>query len=141
MHADLALYNQRVKDVQRDVHLPIDGVPASFTHNVPKARVKEVELDVDVRALNWLTVGMAGAYTHGVYTDPTVTVYGESLTFSTFPDTPDWSGSVYAKADLPVASTTGEMSVRADVWAFWNKIKIQNNFLLSASSARRSRRP
>jgi iron complex outermembrane recepter protein len=117
MHANLALYNQNIKNVQRDVYLEIDGAPASFTQNVPKANVKGVELDADVRAANWLTVGMAGAYTQGKYTDPTVSAFGESLTFSTFPDTPDWSGSVYGQIDFPVAPQTGAVSVRADVYA------------------------
>jgi iron complex outermembrane receptor protein len=117
LHANLALYNQNVKNVQRDVYLEIDGAPASFTHNVPKANVKGVEVDADLRAASWLTVGLAGAYTHGKYTDPTVSVYGQSLTFSTFPDTPDWSGSLYGQVDLPVSQQVGAMSIRADVYA------------------------
>jgi iron complex outermembrane receptor protein len=63
------------------------------------------------------TTGMAAAYTHGKYTEPTVSVYGQSLTFSTFPDTPDWSGSVYVKVDLPLPSQTGATSMRVDAYA------------------------
>jgi iron complex outermembrane recepter protein len=84
---------------------------------VPKANVRGAELDADVRAANWLTLGMAGAYTHGRYTDPTVVAYGQSLTFSTFPDTPDWSGSVYGQIYFPIPQDTGDMSFRADIYA------------------------
>ena len=117
VHANLAIYNQNVKNVQRDVYLEIDGAPASFTHNVPKANVRGVEIDADVRAAPWLTLGLAGAYTHAKYTDPTVVAYGQSLTFSTFPDTPDWSGSVYGQVEFPVPQETGEVSFRTDVYA------------------------
>jgi iron complex outermembrane receptor protein len=117
VHTNLALYDQDVRNVQRDVYLTIDGAPASFTHNVPKANVKGVEWDADVRATNWLTLGMAAAYTHGKYSDPTVSVYGQSLTFSTFPDTPEWSGSAYGRVDIPTPPELGAVSFRADVYA------------------------
>jgi iron complex outermembrane recepter protein len=117
VHANLAVYDQNINNVQHDVYLDINGRPSSFTQNVPKANVRGVELDADVRATSWLTAGMAAAYTNARFTDPTVNAFGQSLTFSTYPDTPDWTGSVYAKVDLPVPDSTGAMSVRADVYA------------------------
>ena len=117
VHADLAIYDQYMRNLQRDVYLEINGAPASFTHNVPRANVRGVEFDADLRAASWLTVGLAAAYTHGKYTDPTVSVYGQELTFSTFPDTPDWSGSAYAQVDFPVPQESGKVSWRTDVYA------------------------
>ena len=41
----VALYDQTIDNVQRDVYFNIGGKPASFTHNVPQAEVRGVEFD------------------------------------------------------------------------------------------------
>jgi iron complex outermembrane receptor protein len=113
---DIAVYDQKVHNVQRDIYLEVDGNPASFTHNVPRAEVKGVELDGEIRAAKWLKLGLSGAYTDAVYTEPTVSLFGQTLTFSSYPDTPRWSGSIYGEVYLPVSDTAGTISLRADAY-------------------------
>src|SRR6202034_3467282 len=85
--------------------------------NVPRAEVKGVELDGEIRAAKWLKLGLSGAYTDAVYTEPTVSVFGQTLTFSSYPDTPRWSGSIYGEVYLPVSDTAGTISLRADAYS------------------------
>lgn len=113
---NVALYDQLTSDVQRDVYFNINGSPASFTHNVPRAEVQGVEWDGEVQLNSWLGVGSNGAYTFARYTNPNLTLFGQSLSFSTFQDTPRWSGTIYANVLLPTPVSWGDMTVRAEAY-------------------------
>jgi iron complex outermembrane recepter protein len=114
---NMSLYEQIVDDVQRDVYFIVDGAPASFTHNVPQARVRGVEGEGEIKLTDWLTVGANFAYTNAVYTKPTVSLYGTTITFQDYQDTPLNSGSVFADVTLPTPGAWGKMVVHADAYA------------------------
>ncbi len=116
LRLNVALYDENADGLQRDVYLTLGGAPASFTHNVPQGETKGIEVDGEFQATNWLKLGAAGAYTYANYPEPNVSVYGQSLTFSTYPDTPRLSGSVYGQVVFPVPEEWGAMSVRADLY-------------------------
>jgi iron complex outermembrane receptor protein len=116
LHVNLAIYDQITADVQRDIYFDINGAPSSFTHNVPQGEVKGVELDGEISLTNWLTFGVAGAFSDGSYPHGEVTLFGQSLTFSNYQDLARWTGSAYAQIRLPTPSSWGAMSFRADMY-------------------------
>jgi iron complex outermembrane receptor protein len=111
---NIAIYNQVVDGVQRDVYFKIGGAPSSLTLNVPQGKVNGVEVDGQIRALDWLTLGGGGAFTHATYPQGEVTVNGQLTNFSNYQDTPRWTGSASATVTLPVPGDWGGMSIRAD---------------------------
>jgi iron complex outermembrane receptor protein len=62
------------------------------------------------------------AYTDAKYTknrvdmEPLTGEAGYFITFTSYPDTPKWSGSLAANLTLPVPASLGEMALRADVY-------------------------
>lgn len=117
-----AFYQTVVKKAQRAVYAVIQGNPAGFTLNVPEAKIKGVEVDGGIGLTSWLNLSMNLAYTDAKYTDNRVNMEpltgeaGYFITFTSYPDTPKWSGSLAADLTLPVPDTWGEMSVRADLY-------------------------
>jgi len=114
---DLAVYEEIIDDVQRDVYFLVDGAPASFTHNVPQARVRGVEGEGEIKLNEWLTLGANFAYTNAVYTKPTVSLFGTTITFQDYQDTPLNSGSIFGDVTLPTPGEWGKMVVHADMYA------------------------
>ena len=113
---NVALYDQLMSNVQRDVYFNIGGNPASFTHNVPRAEVQGFEWDGEIQLNSWFAFGANGAYTYAAYTNPNVTLFGQSVSFSTFQDTPRWSGTIYGNFQLPVPDAWGDMNIHAEVY-------------------------
>jgi iron complex outermembrane receptor protein len=116
IHFNVAVYDQIVHNVQRDLYFVVDGTPSSFTHNVPEARIEGVELDGEILATSWLRLGANGAFTDASYPEGVVTVFGQTLDFTNYQDTPRWSGSAFAQLTLPAPDPWGPMSVRADIY-------------------------
>jgi len=114
---NVALYDQIVKNVQRDVYFNVGGVPQSATDNVPQAEIKGVEADGSYRLTDWLTLAGNVAYTEAKYTKPTLTLFGDQITFQDYQDTPKWAGSVSADIDLPTPANWGDMTLHADAYA------------------------
>lgn len=119
---NIALYQQHVKDAQHAVYALVGGNPAGFTVNVPKKRVRGVEVDADFRLTDWLNIGFTGAYTDAKYTSNIVDlstqtgIPGYTVPFDSYPDTPEWTGSAFVDVTLPVPESLGEMSLRGDVF-------------------------
>jgi iron complex outermembrane receptor protein len=113
---NVAIYNQVVDGVQRDVYFTIDGAPSSLTLNVPQGRVNGVEIDGQIRALDWLTLGGAGSFSHATYPLGEVVVAGQPTDFSNYQDTPRWTGDASATVALPTPSEWGGMSIRTDAY-------------------------
>jgi iron complex outermembrane receptor protein len=121
-YLNTALYGTIVKKGQHAVYAVIQGNPAGFTLNVPEAKIKGVEVDGGVGLASWLDLSFNLAYTDAKYTknrvnmEPLTGQAGYFITFTSYPDTPKWSGSLAANLRLPVPESLGEMSFRADVY-------------------------
>jgi len=121
-HFNVAVYQQNVKNAQHAVYALVAGNPAGFTVNVPKKRVRGVEVDGDLHPTGWLKVGISGAYTEGKYTDNIVDlsqqtgIAGYKVPFDSYPDTPKWAGSVYADVTLPTPADLGEVVLHGDLF-------------------------
>lgn len=94
---NLAGYQMWIKDIQRSNYVSIFGSLAGITVNVPKAKVTGFELDGSIQPASWLSIGGSVNYTDARFTDNLVSVLGNpAVAFSTYPDTPKWSGLLYA---------------------------------------------
>lgn len=121
-HLNTALYHTIVRKAQHAVYAVIQGNPAGFTLNVPEAKITGVEVDGGIGLTSWLDLGFNLAYTDARYTknrvdmEPLTGQPGYFITFTSYPDTPKWSGSLAADLKLPVPDSLGEMRFRADLY-------------------------
>jgi iron complex outermembrane receptor protein len=114
---NLAAYNMWVEDVQRVFYATIAGTLAAITVNVPKARIRGIEIDGSIQPLSWLTFGGSLNYTDAKFTDNVVEVLNNpTAVFDTYPDTPKWSGVFYADAEIPVTDRL-DFNLRGDIYA------------------------
>jgi len=123
---DIALYDMQIQNVQRVNYVSIFGSLAGITVNVPRAVVKGVELDAVIKPTSWLDVGSTLNATDARFTESTVSVLQNPTTnFGPYPDTPKWSGSVFAEVSEPVSP-----GVRGSVRAEWYS---QSSFFFSST--------
>jgi iron complex outermembrane recepter protein len=109
---NIAVYDQTIKDVQRAPYLNISALAG----NVNKARVTGVEVDGNLDLAPWFDVGGAFTYTNARFTDPRATVVGANFIFGPYADTPEISGSAYARVSTELAGDQGELSFRAELY-------------------------
>lgn len=114
---NLAAYNMWVENIQRSNYVSIFGSLAGITVNVPKAEITGFEMDASISPVSGLSIGGNLNYTDARFTDNVVAVLGNpSVAFETYPDTPKWSGVIYADLSVPVTDRlTG--SLRGDLYA------------------------
>ena len=116
VRANLALYQDWIRDSQRVAYTLIVGNPAAVTVNVPRAIVRGVELDGSISPVTWLQLGGAVAYTDAKFTRNLVSIQGSApVTFGTYPDTPKWSGSAYAEVTVPISGSIAA-TLRSDAY-------------------------
>jgi iron complex outermembrane receptor protein len=114
--ANVAFYNSWVTNIQKTAYTVIGGTVSSATINVPKAEIKGIEADVNVRPADWLRMGATMAYTHARFTQPRSLLYGQAVTYGPFGDVPKFSGSIYADASLALPEKTGTLNYHVDVY-------------------------
>ena len=111
-----AAYTDWIKKAQRVAYTLVGGSPAAVTVNVPKAKVKGFELDTQIEPSRMFMFGGAINYTDAKFTDNLVSVSGGTpVEFGTYPDTPKWSGSLFAQAKAPISGSVNA-SARAEVY-------------------------
>jgi iron complex outermembrane receptor protein len=133
---NIALYDQISYHVQHDVYvIPPGGFPTSYTVNVPEGEVKGFELDGQVRPLPWLTVGGVLTYTSASFPENTPAVGGAvGVPLTNYPDTPRWSGSVFATVRLPTPQQWGVMSYHVDAYTQASEYFSAYNFNIEPGS-------
>ncbi len=116
-HINVAIYQNWISKAQRVAYTLIGPSPAAVTVNVPKARVRGVELDGHLSLTDWLTVGGQLNYTDAEFTDNLVSVAGGApVEFGTYPDVAKWSGAAFASTNFEL-SPRFDLSLRGDVYA------------------------
>lgn len=119
-HIYLSAYTMQVKNIQRALFVPHPVLPElgaiALTVNVPKARIKGLELDAGVQPTSWLELGVTGAYTDATYTRNIALPFGNPVAMGPFADTPKWSGSAYAMITIPVDEDS-RIKLRGDIYA------------------------
>jgi iron complex outermembrane receptor protein len=117
VRANIALYQDWISDSQRVAYTLIAGSPAAVTVNVPRAKVRGVELDGSITPASWLQLGGAATFTDAKFTRNLVSIQGGTpVRFGTYPDTPKWTGTAYAEVTIPVSGTIA-VTARSDVYA------------------------
>lgn len=112
--ANLAVYNLWLKDNQNVTYLNINGTASAVTVNVPRAKVSGFEFDAVLNPYSWVSTGSTLNYTNARYTKNLVSVLGSApIAFGPYPDTPKWSGSVYAELTIPI-SGDWKATIRGD---------------------------
>lgn len=102
---NVAAFFSEVENAQRAVYVNIGGTPNAVVANVPKSEADGVELDGQIWVTDWLTVGGNLAHTDADFGSEPVdfpTLFTGPVTFGPYPDTPEWSGSVFAEARMTV---------------------------------------
>ncbi len=113
---NIAGYKMWIDQIQRSNYVEVFGALAGITVNVPEAQIKGVEMDAEIRPTSWLTLGAAVNYTDAEFTDNEVSVLGNpTVEFGPYPDTPEWSASIFADITVPVNDRL-DLSLRADVY-------------------------
>ena len=114
---NLAVYTMTIDDIQRANYVAIGGSLAGLTVNVPQAKVKGFELDGTINPASWLSLGGSLNYTDAKFTKSLVQVFAnDPVNFGPYPDTPEWSGSLFAEVTAPVSGRI-EASLRGDFYA------------------------
>lgn len=136
-HLNIAAYDQIVTQAQHSLYAVVAGAPSAFTVNVPEAEIKGVEADGDIAITDWLKIGASGAYTHAKYTKNLVDLSvqtgnpGFIVPFDSYPDSPEWSGTVYAEVRLPVPASAGEVRLRGDAFGQTSTFFSNNNYSIT----------
>ena len=124
---NMALFRNNIDGLQLSnlstVVSPFNGTPSTTTivNNVGKARTQGMELDLNVRATDWLTFSGNYAYTDAQALEGTETTNGtvfggnRSVAGFTLPRSPKHSGSASAAVDMPMAGTGLRAFGRVDV--------------------------
>jgi iron complex outermembrane receptor protein len=108
--ANAAAYHYWINNVQLSANALLGSTPVGVTVNVPREKVDGFELDATVDPADWLSVGGALNYTRARYTNGTVFPAGTRTEYDRVPDTPKWSGSVFADVDAPLSGRlTGKL--------------------------------
>jgi iron complex outermembrane receptor protein len=119
---NIAAYQQDVKNAQHAVYAIVGGNPAGFTLNVPKARVRGVEVEASVSPAPWFDFSVNGAYTDAKYTSGIVDIArltgvpGSTIRFDSYPDTPKFAGTVAADFTLPMDPAVGRVVLHGDIY-------------------------
>lgn len=101
--ANVAAFYTWGKNSQRVAYTVVAGSPGSLTANVPRSRIYGVEYDGYVKPAEWLTLGATGAYVHAKFLDDPVFLNGTPQAFDQVPDTPRFSGTIFADVRIPVS--------------------------------------
>lgn len=116
VRANIALYNNWITDMQKTAYVVFDGTVSSATVNVPKTDVKGAEADINVRPVEWLTLGTQAAYTDSRFTDPTSTLLGNPVNYGPVGDVPRFSGSIYGDTHWKLPEDKGYLNYHVDVY-------------------------
>jgi len=104
VRVNFAAYRMWIEEIQRSNYVEVFGALAGITVNVPEAEITGFELDAVISPTAWLSLGAAVSYTDAEFTKNLVAVLGNpEVAFGPYPDTPEWSGSIFADISFPVA--------------------------------------
>ncbi|MEJ7935814.1 TonB-dependent receptor [Sphingobium sp. AN558] len=114
---NIAAFHNWVKNRQSIAFFLLRGAGQSATVNVPTAKVYGLEVDGSIGPVSGVTLGGSFNYTHAKFGSEPVNVPGPALLqYNQFPDTPKFSGSVFAEYAVPVTASI-EAIFHGDVYA------------------------
>lgn len=111
-----AAYYDWIKDSQRTGFATINGSPGASTINVPEARVYGLEVDGQIMPTDWLTLGGSINLTNAEFTEQETFINGVAQLAGTYPDVPEFSGTLFADVTVPLNSNW-EVLLHGDVYS------------------------
>lgn len=93
----------------------VNGRVTSATLSVPAGEVWGFDVDGFMRPASWLTIGGNGTVTIGKFTDREAVIFGVPVVYDTFPDSPKFSGSIYADATYEMGDA-GALTYHVDLY-------------------------
>lgn len=116
VRTSLSLFHNWISDSQRAAITAIGGNPTVITVNVPSAKTYGAEFDAQIKPAKWLSLGGTINYTHAAFGQNTVLANGIPQNFDMVPDTPEFSGTIYADINFPVSKNVNAL-LHGDVYA------------------------
>ncbi|HEY6131998.1 MAG TPA: TonB-dependent receptor plug domain-containing protein [Halioglobus sp.] len=118
---NVAVYHQWIDDVQRVEFPDPDGAgpiaSIAVTANVPKMEVDGVEVQVTIEPIDWLVLGLSGAYTDAKFKDGDVNLFGSLYSYGPVANTPEQTGVAWAQINVPVGAELGEVSFYSEIYS------------------------
>lgn len=105
----LAGYHNWISNNQRVTFSVVGTNQVSLTANVPTARTYGVELDGQIKPIQWLTLGGTFNYIHARFTNGATFANGLPQNFDQVPDTPEISTGLFADIEFPIGNLTGQL--------------------------------
>ena len=112
----LAAFSDWMSSAQHAAFTFARGNPAVITVNVPKARVRGLELAGRIKPRREITVGATLNYADAEFTDNLVLAQGIPTFFGPYPDTPKTTGSVFAEISKPLPGGL-KLTLRSDMYS------------------------
>lgn len=118
---NVAIYHQQIDDVQRVEFPDPDGpegpvASTAITANVPEMEVDGIEIDASIMPADWLSLGVAYAYTDAEFTDGEVDLFGTPYLFSPVANTPEHAGTVWGRLEFGEISLYGEYYYQSSMY-------------------------
>lgn len=104
-----------MKNIEKTGTTVINNRVTSATLSVPAGKIWGVEAEGFMRPASWLTIGGNLTYNKGRFTDRRATIFGVPVIYDTFPDTPVFSGALYADA-IASLGDVGDLKFHADIF-------------------------
>lgn len=104
-----------MKNIEKTGTTVIANRVTSATLSVPAGEIWGIEADAMIRPTSWLTIGGNLTYNKGRFTDREALIFGVPVVYNTFPDTPVFSGTLYADAVASLGHA-GKLRLHADLF-------------------------
>ncbi len=117
VRANVAVYNNWVKNIQKTAYVVVAGTASSAAVNVPRTKIRGYEGELYLKPADWLTMGGSLTYTDAKFTKNQSIVFGLPVFYGPFGDVPKWSGSVYADAKMELPNDLGSLNYHVDIYA------------------------
>lgn len=118
---NIAVYKQWIDDVQRVEFPDPDGAgplaSIAVTANVPEMEVEGIELQASFTPLDWLQLGVSGAYTDATFKDGDVNLFGVLYSYGPVANTPETTGVAWAQIDVPIGADLGELNFYSEIYS------------------------
>jgi iron complex outermembrane receptor protein len=115
--ANLALYNDWLGNRQTLAYELLPTGPSSVTVNVPHAKIYGLELEGEIKPVDWLDLGGTFNYAHAAFSrDPVIFANAPPVIFDQVPDVAKTSGTLYAEVTVP-ATADLNVILRGDLYA------------------------
>ncbi len=111
---NLDIYNSWIRNLQKTAYGQVAGNITSTTTIVPAGEVSGIEIDGEIKPVEWLRLGASFAYSKAKYTKNVAIAFGQLNNFGPFADSPKYTGTAYADVIVPLGGDAGTVTFHVD---------------------------